>query len=69
MPVERCMTDELGTGDDRCELTGPTGGVVSSLAEAEFVREQVDRGVPLAEAIRELARRMRVVQQRADTHC
>ena len=63
--LERCLTEELDTGDNRCELTGPTGDVVSTLAEAELVREQVDRGVPLIDSIRELARRMRAVQQRS----
>lgn len=37
---------------------------MNALAEAEFVRDQVDRGVPLPDAIRELAGRMRAVQRR-----
>jgi hypothetical protein len=62
--LERCLTEEIDTGDNRCDVKGPIGDVANVLAEAEFVRDQVDRGVPLPDAIRELASRMRAVQQR-----
>jgi len=61
--LERCLAEELDTGDNRCDVMGPIGEVVNTLAEAEFVRDQVDRGLPLPESIRELAGRMRAVQQ------
>jgi len=61
--LERCLTEELDTGGNLCDVNGPTGDVVNTLAEAEFVRDQVDRGVPLPDAIRELAGRMRSVQR------
>jgi len=66
--LEACMTAEIETGTNLCVQDGTVQEVVSVLAEAEFVREQVDRGVPRADAIRDLARRMRAVHEAETPH-
>lgn len=60
--LEACLNAEIEIGSNPCVQDGRVQEVVSVLAEAEFVREQVERGVPPADAIRDLARRMRSVQ-------
>jgi hypothetical protein len=61
--LERCLRDEIATGDNLCVEDGSSEAIISALAEAEFVREQVDDGVPIRDAVRELARRVRAVQR------
>jgi hypothetical protein len=62
--LDRCLNAEISTGANVCvDEEGGTGEVVNTLAEAEFVRELVEQGVPLTDAIRELARRIRAFQR------
>jgi hypothetical protein len=61
--LERCLQEELQLGDNECIREGSRDEIVGELAKAEFVRHQVERGVALPDAIRELARRIRAVQR------
>ncbi len=61
--LEACISQQLNIGNNTCEMSGPTDEVIKVLAKAEYVREQMNKGVPAGEAIRELARKIRKVQQ------
>jgi phosphoribosyl-ATP pyrophosphohydrolase len=61
--IEGCIGQELETGANVCLRDESSEKVVNELAKAQFVRALVEKGVPLADALRELARRMRQVQQ------
>jgi hypothetical protein len=61
--IETCISQELEEGKNLCTEPGPADRVVDALAKAEWVRRLVDRGVPLAEAVRELAKRIRLIQK------
>lgn len=61
--LETCIALQLKAGKSACKVPGPTEHVVSELAKAGFVRSLTDEGVPLMDAVRELARRIRLVQK------
>ena len=61
--IEGCIAQQLQEGKNVCEVAGPADQVIDELAKAEFVRNLVERGTPLLDAIRELARRIRQVQK------
>ena len=67
--LEACLSAEIEAGTNPCLQGDTVQEVVNVLAEAEFVRAQVERGVPVADAIRELARRMRAVQDADIRQC
>lgn len=54
---------EVETGKNICIEDEETEKIVNDLSKAVVVRELVDSGMSLADAIRELARRMRRLQQ------
>ncbi|MEW6571496.1 MAG: hypothetical protein AB1390_10030 [Nitrospirota bacterium] len=60
--IEGCIEHQLKEGTNICEVTGTTEHVINELAKAEFVRDMMDKGTTLIEALRELARRIRRVQ-------
>lgn len=62
--IESCLTQQLESGRNICLRNESSEFVISELAKAQFIREKVERGVGLADALRELARRMRVLQER-----
>lgn len=57
--IEACITQHLETGKNICVMNKSTEEIISELAEAEFIGELMTRGMSLADALRELARRMR----------
>lgn len=61
--IESCINQQLQEGTNICEVTGPTEYVIGELAKAEFVKELIEKGMSLTEAVRELARRIRLVQK------
>lgn len=61
--LEACIRDQLEKGANVCEPSGRTEEIVGVLAKAEFVKALMEKGFTLPEAIRELGRRMRAVQQ------
>ena len=64
--IETCISQELQEGKNLCTESGPADRVVDALAKAEWVRRLVDQGVPLPEAVRELAKRIRLLQKGFD---
>ena len=61
--METCIAHQLKKGENVCNVQGPTEHVINELAKAGFVRSLTDEGVPLMDAVRELARRIRLVQK------
>lgn len=60
--IERCITQQLETGTNVCHIDETTEKTINELAKAEVVRELMNQGMDMADAFRELARRMRLVQ-------
>lgn len=61
--IEGCITTQVETGENVCLRDDDTERVVNELAKAEFIRRLVEEGTALPDALRELARRMRLVQK------
>lgn len=64
--LELCINQQLQTGDNLCIKGSHTEQVINELAKANFVRTMVEQGMPIREAVRELARRIRAFQQRSE---
>lgn len=64
--IEGCITQQLETGQNICLRDESSEKIVSELAKAKFVRDMMERGMSLPDALRELARRMRQVQSFAE---
>lgn len=60
--IEGCITDQLERGENLCIRNESTEKIINELVKAKFVREMMERGYSLADALRELARRIRQVQ-------
>jgi len=60
--LENCIAQQITEGQNVCEIAGPTEYVINELSKAEFVRELMEKGMSLTDAVRELARRIRLVQ-------
>lgn len=60
--IEGCITQEIETGRNICLADANSEKIVNELSKAEVIRELADEGMTLADALRELARRMRLVQ-------
>lgn len=65
--LEWCMTQQIQVGENTCKPTGNHMEIINELAKANFVRELVEKGTPLNEAIRELARRIRAFKDTGQT--
>lgn len=61
--IEGCIARQIDTGENVCLADGTGEASVSELSKADVVSELMDKGMSLADALRELARRMRLVQQ------
>jgi len=61
--IEGCIASQIEEGENLCHPGGRTEQVVNELAKAGFVRDMVDKGTPLGEAVRLLAERIRLVQK------
>ena len=61
--IETCIQQQLQEGTNICEVSGPTEYVIGELAKAEFVKELMGKGMSLTDAVRELAKRIRLVQK------
>ncbi len=61
--IEACINQQISEGMNICDISGPTEYVVNELSKAEFVRQLTDGGMSMTDAVRDLARRIRLVQQ------
>ncbi len=60
--LEGCISQQIQKGDNICLRGVQTEEVINELSKAEFVRDLMDRGMSMSDAVRELARRIRLVQ-------
>jgi len=60
--IEGCISKQIETGENVCLTDATSEKIINELSKAEVVREFMDQGMDLADALRELARRMRLVQ-------
>lgn len=65
--LEACIRGQLEEGANVCEPSGKTEEIVGVLAKAEFVKARMAQCATLAEAMRELGRRTRAVQQQGES--
>jgi hypothetical protein len=61
--IETCLTQQLQEGVNECKMGTSTDHVINELSKAEFVRKRMDEGLSPIDGMRELARRIRNVQQ------
>lgn len=62
--IEGCIQHQLDEGSNPCAPDGSAEEAMSVLAKAEYVRHLMEeRDLSLSEAIRELGRRIRALQQ------
>ncbi|MFA6055415.1 MAG: hypothetical protein WC769_08580 [Thermodesulfovibrionales bacterium] len=60
--IEGCISGQMDTGENICLMDGNSEKIINELSKAEVIREMMEKGMSLADALRELARRMRLVQ-------
>jgi len=60
--IEQCMELALQNKPNPCYSAGDLEDIMNVLAKASFVKAQQEQGESLAEAIRELGKRIRAVQ-------
>ncbi len=61
--LESCITQQVETGANVCVDSRPTAEIINDLSKASFVSDLLAKGVSLPECLRELAKRIRRVQQ------
>ncbi|MEW6585222.1 MAG: hypothetical protein AB1442_06375 [Nitrospirota bacterium] len=61
--IEGCITQQIETGGNVCLKIDGNEEIINDLSKAEVIRELMDQGFSLADALRELARRMRLAQE------
>lgn len=63
--LESCIQQQLQEGTNVCEPEPGSSDeeIIGILAKAQYVRDRMDEGAPLTDAMRELGRRIRVLQQ------
>jgi len=60
--IEGCITQQIETGQNICLRDESSERIINELAKARFVRDLIEKGMSLPDALRELAARMRQVQ-------
>lgn len=61
--IDACINQQIDTGENICLKTESAEQIINELAKARVVRGFMDKGISLADALRELARRMRLIQK------
>jgi hypothetical protein len=61
--IESCIHQQLKEGENICDVKGPTEYVIGELAKAGVVKKLMENGMSITDAVRELARRIRLVQK------
>jgi uncharacterized protein YoaH (UPF0181 family) len=60
--IEGCITMQIQTGKNICLTDENSEKIINELSKAEVIRDLMDTGMSLADALRELARRIRLIQ-------
>lgn len=60
--IEGCIKEQLERGENICLRDESTERIINELVKARFVRDMINKGYSLTDALRELARRIRQVQ-------
>jgi hypothetical protein len=60
--IEGCISQQVETGQNTCLTDEHSEKIISQLSKAGVVRDFMNEGLSLADALRELARRMRLLQ-------
>lgn len=60
--IENCIAQQMQEGTNVCDISGTTEHVVNELSKAGFVRDLMDKEMSMSDAVRELAKRIRLVQ-------
>ncbi len=61
--IEGCITQQLETGKNVCLKNPSAEYIINELSKAEFIKKLMGEGMELADALRELAKRMRNIQR------
>ncbi len=61
--IESCITQQIETGKNICLKDPSSERIINELSKAEFVKRLMAEGMELADALRELANRMRSIQK------
>ena len=62
--LEDCIKYQIDNGTNPIYGDGTSEEIVGVLSKAKFIREQLDSGMSLQNAMRELARRMRALSEK-----
>jgi chaperonin GroEL (HSP60 family) len=62
--IEGCIEQQIETGSNVCIRNESEERMINELAKAQFIRERIEEGLSLGDALRELARHMRIMQER-----
>ncbi|GER93874.1 hypothetical protein A45J_1631 [hot springs metagenome] len=60
--IEGCISQQMHEGTNVCDISGTTEQVINDLSKARFVRDLMDKRMSMTDAVRELAKRIRLVQ-------
>lgn len=60
--IESCITQQVESGKNVCLTDERSEKIVNWLSKAGVVKDFMNQGMSLADAVRELARRMRLLQ-------
>lgn len=60
--IENCITHQVETGENICLTDELSEKIISQLSKAGVIRDFMNQGMSLADALRELAKRMRLLQ-------
>lgn len=61
--IDSCITRQVKTGKNICVENQATEEILNQLSKAQFIKELMEKGMGLADALRELAKRIRRLQQ------
>jgi hypothetical protein len=60
--IESCITQQVETGKNICLTDERSEKIISELSKAGVIKNLMSQGLGLSDALRELARRMRLLQ-------
>lgn len=60
--IESCIAQQMQERANVCDISCPTEHVINELSKTGFVRDLMDKGMSMTDAVRKLAKRIRLVQ-------